>query len=222
MELNEKLMNEKLLMEWLARYSTLSKEEYSIFFNIRRLAYNNLDVFYTMNKIILSGVGEFRDDDLQIQFSCYNNYAILYSSYGTIKISSSLFRETISCIVAIYEKIYPLGTVVDLKKEYFKGVLPIDDLDHIRVIIQARFVEYIDTLYIPYIGAIYPIGNMDTLMSNIHFTTKAIKNVLFEGYSNDEEIAYLFQKKNELLIEKNRHSTAFATIEELKSLSDYK
>ena len=38
------------------------------------------------------------------------------------------------------------------------------------------------------------------------------------GYSDDEEIAYLFQKKSELLLEYNRHSTAFATLEELKML----
>lgn len=218
MELNENMMNEKLLIEWLGRYSALSDEEKEIFLNIKRLVQDNLEIFYTMNRIIVRGEGEFRDDNLGVQFNCYNNCAMLDSSYGSIRLEDSLCRRIISVIIDIYEKIYPLGTVVDLKKEYYRGLFPVDNMDHIRVVIQSRFIECLDTIYVPYVGIVYPIGNVDTMTSVLHFTPKAIENVVHMGYSDDEEIAYLFQKKNELLLENNKHSTAFATLEELKML----
>lgn len=219
MELNEKLMNEKLLIEWMERYSSLSKEEYEIFVNIKRLAQEDLEIFYKMNEIILIGEGEIRDNDLEIQFNCYGDEVVLYSSFGQIKLKSTLYREIITGILDIYERVYPMGTVVDLKKEYFKDKLPIEEIEHIRVVIQARFVEVGDTMYIPYIGTTYPIDNVEGIMSNIHFTPKAIKNVVFAGYSDDEEISYIFQKKKDMILEKNKHSTAFATLEELKKIA---
>ena len=102
-----------------------------------------------------------------------------------------------------------------LKKEYYKDILPVDEVEHIRVVVNYRFVPCSDKMYIPYVGAIYPIGNSGVNTSGLHFTPMAIDKVVHMGFIDEEEKAFLFQKKLDLIVENDMHSSGFALKEEL-------
>ena len=118
----------------------------------------------------------------------------------------------------IYEDIYPLGTVVDLDKKYFRNILPVDEVDELRVVITYRFIPLTDTCYIPYVGSLYPVGNMGILKNDIHFTPRAIERVVQMGYQDEKELAFMYQIKNNFLIHNGKHSSGFANNEEIEEM----
>ena len=171
-----------------------------------------------MNKMIVLGEGQVLDNDLGINFICQNGNCMLKTNLGELCLSNNDFRKVIAGIVDIYEDIYPLGTVVDLNKKYFKGILPIDEIEELRVIITYRFVPLTEESYIPYVGALYPVGNMGILKNDIHFTPRAIEKVVQLGYHDEKELAFLFEIKNKFLIQNGKHSSGFATKDEVEEM----
>ena len=69
--------------------------------------------------------------------------------------------------------------------------------------------------YFQYAGAIYPVGLVGDGRT-IHFSTALIDKVLKEGYSDEQEEAYIYVVKEELLIDKNMNSFGFAPKEDLE------
>ena len=107
---------------------------------------------------------------------------------------------------------------MQVNKKYFKGILPVDELEELRVIITYRFVPLTNSCYIPYVGALYPVGNMGILKNDIHFTPRAIEKVVQLGYHDEKELAFLFEIKNKFLIQNGKHSSGFATKDEVEEM----
>lgn len=104
------------------------------------------------------------------------------------------------------EEVYPLGTVVDLKKNRLTGIPGIEEIKEFRVVIIQRFAhEEGKPFYHTYGGVIYPVGTMgfDTV---IYFGGDMIENVIQEGYKDDQDEAFVYLMKKELIVEKGLHS----------------
>lgn len=212
MVLDKKEMNNRLIEAWLEKYTSLEKNQIGMLMEIKDTIKEDLTLFYEMNRIIVQGEGQLSYDELE--FVCNNGGCGIQTKKGQIVLDNDSFRRIIAAFIDVYEDIYPLGTVVDLDKKYFKDMLPVDEVEHIRVVINYRFIPCSEDMYIPYMGNIYPIGNAGINTNGLHFSPKAIEKVVHMGFIDEEEIAFLFQRKYELILENNMHSSGFATKEE--------
>ena len=215
MVLNKTEMNNRLIKEWMKKYTSLEQGQIDMLLDLKMKIKENLSFLYDMNKIIVQGQGNIVESSIGAEFICNNGMCRLQTDYGSLVLDNVLFRKILAAFIDVYEDIYPLGTVVDLNKKYYKDILPVDEVEHIRVVINYRFIPCSENMYIPYMGNIYPIGNSGLNANGIHFTPKTIERVVHMGYIDEEEIAFLFQRKYEMLIENNMHSTGFATSEEM-------
>lgn len=215
MLLNKIEMNNRLIKEWLKKYTSVDPDQIAMLMDIKEKIQDDLTLLYQMNKIIVQGEGHTVDKEIGVEFVSNNGISTLQTNYGQIMLDNTSFRQIIAAFIDVYEDIYPLGTVVDLKKEYFRGVLPVDEVEHVRVVISYRYIPCSENMYIPYMGNIYPIGNSGIKTNGLHFSPKAIEKVVHMGYIDEEEIAFLFQRKYEMLIENNMHSSGFATSDEM-------
>lgn len=129
-------------------------------------------------------------------------------------------KELLSGILDIQEQILPLGTVVDLNKDIFAREIPqIRDMEFLRVVITHRFLAYLDNVYYPYAGVIYPIGMLGRT-EFLHFSYSMIDNVVHKGFSDESEFEYVIAMKNELIINRKMHSVGFAGEHELSRLAE--
>lgn len=218
MALEKDRMNDLLLEEWFKNNKSIDQDYVRIFKELKKQFQSDLSMFYQMNKMIVLGEGQVLDNELGINFICQNGNCMLKTNLGELYLSNNDFRKVIAGIVDIYEDIYPLGTVVDLNKKYFKGILPVDEIEELRVIITYRFVPLTESSYIPYVGALYPMGNMGILKNDLHFTPRAIEKVVQIGYQDEKELAFLFEIKNKFLIQNGKHSSGFATKDEVEEM----
>ena len=185
MSLNINRMNDNLVAEWLDKHTTLSVLEKNIFVDIKKMIQSDLSLFYDMNRI-----------------------------HGDVSLNAQEFRKIITTFIEIYEPIYPMGTVVELKKEAFKGLVSLEEKDRLLAVIAHRYVPINENRYIPYVGIRYPFGATKELNNGLHFTSAAVKKIIHNGYTDEQEIAYIFNLKKKAIIELNMHSTAFLTAEE--------
>lgn len=220
MFLDQDRMNDVLFEEWINTNGPFDIEKGKIFIDLKKNIKDDLSLIYQMNKMIVRGEGQVLDDELGINFICKNNICILRTSYGEITLPSEDFRKTIAALVDIYEDVYPLGSVVELKSEAFKDVLPVDEIEDMCVVITYRYVPYTDHSFVQYVGSLYPIGNMGVIKTDVHFTHKTVTNVIHRGYSDEKEIAYLYQIKRQFVVEENAHSTGFITDEDKKQVEE--
>ena len=120
MALEKDRMNDLLMEEWFKNNKLINQDDVSLFKEIKNQIQSDLSLFYQMNKMIVLGEGQVLDNDLGINFICQNGNCMLKTNLGELYLSNNDFRKVIAGIVDIYEDIYPLGTVVDLKKKYFR------------------------------------------------------------------------------------------------------
>ena len=181
MHLDKTEMNHRLIREWFKRYTTLDNNQVNMLMDIKDAIQSDLSLLYTMNKYIVEGNGEISDKALNIEFICREGKCGLYTDKGEIIMEASEFRRILAAMIDIYEDMYPLGTVLDLKKEYYRDMLPVDEVEHIRVVVNYRFVPVSDDMYIPYVGSVYPIGNNGKNTTGIHFTPMTVEKVVHMG-----------------------------------------
>lgn len=104
------------------------------------------------------------------------------------------------------EEILPVGSVVDLKLEAFQHFPGANKVEKIRVNIIHRFLRNKGSAtYFTYAGVLYPIGGFGG-KDCIQFTREVIENVVFQGFSDREEEAFVALVKRKLLLEQNRNS----------------
>ena len=126
-------------------------------------------------------------------------------------------RTWLKLTIDALDHILPLGSVVDLKKEYFKAHLPVDQVDKMRVVITHRFLTGgSEGFYFPYAGVLYPFGAVDE-HKYINFTANLIENVVHEGFSDEQDDACVLLMKHEILENMKLCSFGFAPKAELES-----
>ena len=216
MSLDFSNMSGKIIEEWLNNHTDITPEEKNVFINVKKDMGPNVKLFYDMNRIIMQGEGVLEDSDVNIEFICKDGQCMLSTLYGKVYMESMKFRGIIGTFIETYEPIYPIGTVLKLKKEAFSNVLDISQFDELKVVVAHRFVPINNNRYIPYIGFIYPIGPTGVGNDALHFTAPAIEKVVHMGFSDEQEEAYAFNLKSVAIAKLDMHSVAFMTREELK------
>ncbi len=123
-------------------------------------------------------------------------------------------KELLERSIGIFEDMLPLGSVVDLKKEFLQKGSETELPDTIRMVIVQRYVgESPEGFYYPYAGAVYPIGNPGNTKL-LEFTPALIQTVVSRGYSDEQEEAYQYLMKQEVFLHRGLHSMGFADEEE--------
>ncbi len=90
-----------------------------------------------------------------------------------------------------------------------------------RAVIVQRYVgESPEGFYYPYAATLYPTG-IPGSRKLIQFTPALIDRVISRGYSDEQEEAYVYLMKQELLLERKLHSMAFATKEKIKKYEEF-
>lgn len=119
-------------------------------------------------------------------------------------------KKILTTLIDFLEDILPLGSVVTLKNENLKD----KEGRKIKIIISQRFLSNEKSgLYFTYSGTIYPTGNVEK-DKLLHFNEIAIKEVIYKGYSDDLDLAFVLTMKNELILERGLRSITFANAKE--------
>lgn len=130
-------------------------------------------------------------------------------------------KDFLEYLISIFEEVLPLGSVVDLKKEFLEETIPLKDVERVRVVIVQRYVgESPEGFYYPYAGTLYPTG-IPGSRRLIEFTPSLIENVVRHGYSDEQEDAYVYLMKRELMLERKLHSMGFADKKEREVYMEY-
>lgn len=130
-------------------------------------------------------------------------------------------KSFLEYLISIFEEVLPLGSVVDLKKEFLEETIPLEDVEQVRVVIVQRYVgESPEGFYYPYAGTLYPIG-IPGSRKLIEFTPSLIEKVVRHGYSDEQEDVYVYLMKRELMLERGLHSMGFADKKEREAYREY-
>jgi hypothetical protein len=211
------LATKEMLIKWLAKLSFLEKEQKRLLFEIGCLYKNNMRFLYQIYGAIATNQERLHDEERHITYKREdNNYVLVYRGENLVFTEEQL-KTILVGIIDSMEEVLPLGSVVDLKKEFFNNILAnVDKVEQIRVVIVNRFLyQEGDASYFTYAGVVYPIGIFKDKQL-LHFTSSIIENVVHKGYSDKQEEAYVFLMKNELVLEKGMHSIGFSSDAECK------
>jgi len=135
---------------------------------------------------------------------------------SSVRFSKAELIAFLAIAIDVFDETLPLGSVVDLKKQYLKDDLPVDKIENVRIVITHRFLHNPkDRFYFPYAGVVYPLGSLgeDRML---HFTSPFIDRVVHKGFSDEQDEAFVLAMKKELLCNRQLHSFSFATKEDLK------
>ena len=142
-----------------------------------------------------------------------NEYELIWHKQF-FEFSREEIRSLIISLIQIFEEVLPSGSIVELKKSYLGKPIPLDSGEQIRVIIIHRFVnESLEGIFYPYSGTIYPTGILGS-SKQICFSPALIKRVVYKGFHEEQEDAYVYRMKKEFLIDRQLKSVEFACEDE--------
>lgn len=143
-----------------------------------------------------------------------DEFDLKYNDY-TYRFEYSVLKEAVVGLIDLCESVLPIGSVVELKKEYLQKVMNGNEVEKAIFVIISRFIcSNNSNIYFNYSGVIYPFGLMSD-SKTLQFTSTLIKDVIQEGYADEKEDAYVYLLKKELIVDKKMHSFGLATEEEI-------
>ena len=162
-----------------------------------------------------NGEKSIEDKKTGIVFEAEDELYILRKGKTGIFLRREQMKSFLSDMISLFEEILPIGSVVELKKEKLCEYVDTSKIEQFRVIITKRFVGVGTGCYYPYAAVVYPIGTAGE-GKMISFTPVLIDNIVFTGYSDDVEEAFVFQMKYQLIIKQRKKSVGFATKQEME------
>ncbi|MBC8060456.1 MAG: DUF4176 domain-containing protein [Clostridiaceae bacterium] len=213
-KINNQELTERLLIQWLGKLKYLSDIRRQKIYNMACDYYSNSSFLFKINKAIVNNEQLYEDEINNIIYKSENNEHILIYKNHRMEFTYLQIKEIIAGMIDLLEKIYPLGTVVELKKQYLENIVSKDKIENARVVIVNRFIFHNEIkTYFQYAGVVYPLGMFEK-EKVIQFTSSLIEKVIYEGYSDEQEETYVYLMKKELILEKKMHSFGFSTKEE--------
>ncbi len=207
----ETIRNRYLLMfkEWLKDKEFIDKADKGRIMYFSAEIFDDIDFLYAIMECLNTKSGEDRDSSERFAFVYDDEKSSMAIDGYVISLDNEIWKSIISAMIDIFDNVYPVGTVVTLRKEYFSEVLPVDRIEELKVVINHRlFRGKEDNCFINYAGSLYPCGL--SLNSNmLYFSNKAIESVLYKGYSDLSEEAYVYHEKCNLILEEKRRSISF-------------
>lgn len=213
----QQIETDKLYREKLASFSFLSGEQRQSAeaFFLKMRDRNELSKLISLFDALNQGKTEWSYQNLS--YSLHDQEHVLRNEHFTLTLSAEEIKKIIQSAFDMLGPCLPMGSVVELKKEQFKKIVASDKIQHARIVVTHRFLFHPDLpVFFPYAGTVYPVGTTGT-QAVLHFTAPFIETVLHQGFSDEEENAFVYLMKRELLLEKDKHSITFATSEERKA-----
>lgn len=159
------------------------------------------------------------DEENEVRYERDGMEYILSINDETCVFGEDSFRHVLVSMLDLLDNTLPLGSVVDLKKEAYRGKANMEGISHIRMVITHRFLgREEDSHYFPYAGVVYPTGMLGR-QEVLYFTSPLVEKVVKEGYRDEEEDAYVYLMKQELVIEKGKSSFGYATKEDIETFN---
>jgi len=126
---------------------------------------------------------------------------IVKTDYETFSFALPTAKWALRVMIDATEDYLPLGSVVDLKKEEFSDLIDPATIENFRVIITQRLIFFSDIpVYFNYGATVYPIGAFKGAES-IYLNPDLIERVVYRGFSDDEDKAYVLAMKLKLLFD---------------------
>jgi len=197
-----------LLEEYFENRKTMSENQREI---LRQMATdykkNNaylMKLYLTVHK----GKNQIIDPIRKLSVQCEGETCLLKYKEKSVEFSTSKLLRTVGELVELLENVLPLGTLVQLKKEYFGDLLQKANVEKLWIVITNRFIVREDNSYFTYGGVVYPVANFNS-QNLIQFTPSLIDKVIQKGYRDEQDETYVYLMKTELIIEKKICSAGF-------------
>ncbi len=158
--------------------------------------------------------------DEHLEIIVIDHLVCIYIDSKEVDIGFIKFKNFIAGIIDLFEVVYPLGTVVNLKEEFLNLLTDHTKIEKATFVITCRYI-YDDEAksYYQYGGIPYPIGMIGT-PKTLYFTPDLIKEVLSVGYHDHKEDVYVYAMKKELLIEDDYISMGYANTYQQNTLEE--
>lgn len=221
LNVNNSDLTKDLLTMWLNKLEYLDDTKKAQLYDIGCAFCDakNIKFLYEINNTIQDKENMCRDDKNSLTYLFEEDKHILIYKDNKMEFTYEQIEEIIFGLIDLLEEIYPLGTAVELKKEYLEKMTGKKDIESVQVIIVNRFIFYNDVkTFFHYSGIVHPVGFLEEGRV-IHFTAPLIDKVLKEGYSNEKDDVYNYLMKKELILDKGMHSFGFSTEGERKSFN---
>lgn len=180
----------------------------------------DVDFLYRLHTCILHHGGAMEDERTGVQYEIVDEYHILKMGNTEAAFSKEELAGLVIDMIDIFEEILPLGSVVDLNKEFLQQTMPLDKVDKVRMVIHKRFFGIGENGYYPYAAVVYPIG-MAGEGRSFCFSSALITRVVHRGYADELEDAFVYQIKHQLIIEQKRKSMGFANEREQEEMKRF-
>lgn len=200
----------EILMKWLQTNFKLSEVEQisiaKISWNLERQIQTIYQLYSALNEKI-----DFEEDTVLLKYE--KELSKLIVDDNTIELENDRLKELLTVMIEVFEEILPIGSVVTINREMLPDMDDLDSMEGVRFIIVDRFLKKKDTEeYVPYCGVLYPFGSLAD-KRKIYFTPLAIDNVIFRGYEDSLDEAYICTMKDHI-VEQNLYSIAFSLNEQ--------
>lgn len=215
--MEERKQYKKQLWNDYLKESEFPTEIKNIAKEIGELYLEDVKFLYDVRRCVVSGGGTLEDKEKDVLYETYEEYHILKYRDNELALRQSDMSRLLTDMIDIFEDILPLGSVVELKKEFLGQKMDLAKVDKVRVVITMRFLEVETGCYYPYAAVLYPIGMLGQ-NKYIYFSSALIDKVIHRGYSDSVEEAFVYQMKEQLIVKERRKSMGFANDEELKVL----
>ena len=201
-------LTKSLLRDYMKNNQVLQKEQAGFLYEIAADSIQDNTTLTQLYIAIRNQSDTFSDNTGRLQYKTKDGTTTL--TYKNVKCSfeETMLLNTISDLIELTEHILPLGSLVQLRKELFAGAVDISRLDTIRVVITNRFVREDEETYYTYGGVVYPVANFNG-KEILKFTPSLIEKTLHKGYQDEQEDAYVYLMKQELILEKDIHMAGF-------------
>ena len=202
-------LTKSLLRDYMKNNQVLQKDQAGFLYEVAADSIQNNTNLTQLYIAIRNQSDTFSDNAGRLQYKMKDGTVILtYKNVQQKFEEAMLLMNTISDLIELTEHILPLGSLVQLRKELFAGAIDISRLDNIRVVITHRFVREDEETYYTYGGVVYPVANFNG-KEILKFTPSLIEKTLHKGYKDEQEDAYIYLMKQELILEKDIHMAGF-------------
>ena len=202
-----------MLIKYIDKLDFLTNDDKAISLKVGLLYKNQINELYRIYDFINSEEKEFIDNNINLEKK--DNNLCINIKGKNIVISINNFTNILEGSTDILEDILPIGTVIELKSQFIKTLYGETQFkENPKFIITRRFLSKEGGLfYFPYAAVPYPTGELSD-ENNIYLTSQAIEKVIYKGFSDEKDLAFICVMKSEMIFKKNMKSISFSSEEE--------
>lgn len=201
-----------LLQSWLSKH--FHEKEAIMLTRFFYRCEKNISQLYRMYESLWTEGKQIFTVDGQLAFTVTPERIWVTDGHEDVECAAEEWKHIIGRGIAFLEELLPLGSVVELKKEYMEDHMPVlKKAGKVRIVITERYLSYTGNSYFPYAGVPYPTGTFAS-SRRLVFSPALVDKVLLTGFTDEQEQAYQYLMKQEYLLEKEMDMCGFEPAEE--------